>query len=151
MPPKPRSVIDRFAEKIALTDSGCVEWIAGANENGYGVFFISKTPRRKSVKAHRWSYEHHVGAIPDTLVLDHLCRNPACVNPEHLEPVSQAENIMRGASPSAIHAALTHCPSGHPYSGPNLYVDPSGSRHCRECKRARDRRYWHARKDQVGD
>lgn len=137
---KARPPIDRFAEKIALTDSGCIEWIAGTNEHGYGIFFISKSPRRRFVRAHRWSYEYHVGAIPDGLVLDHLCRNPPCVNPAHLEPVTSGENVLRGESPSARHKALTHCPASHPYSGANLYIDPAGSRHCRECKRARDRR-----------
>jgi len=140
MPTKPRPALDRFAEKIALTDVGCIEWIAGTNEAGYGIFFVSKSPRRKFVRAHRWSYEYHIGPIPAGLVLDHLCRNRACVNPAHLEPVTERENILRGVSPSARHKALTHCPSGHPYSGPNLYVDPVGSRHCRECKRVRDRR-----------
>lgn len=138
--PKARPAIDRFAEKIALTDTGCIEWIAGTNGVGYGSFH----PRplwgdNPKVYAHRWSYEHLVGPIPEGLHLDHLCRNPLCVNPEHLEPVTVAVNVLRGVSSPARNARKTHCLAGHPLGGSNLYVTPStGYRKCRECSRRRD-------------
>lgn len=141
MPVKPRPAVDRFAEYVALAPSGCLQWLGGVTETGYGVFFVAKTPRKKFARAHRWSYEYHVGPIPTGLVLDHLCRNRACVNPDHLEPVTQQVNVLRGESPSATNAKTTHCPFGHPYGGQNLYVTPDGCRACRECKRQRDRRY----------
>jgi hypothetical protein len=133
-----RPAIDRFAEKIALTDSGCIEWIGGLNGVGYGQFFRGRLSHGDTGKtyAHRWSYEHHVGPIPEGLHLDHLCRNRACVNPDHLEPVTVRENLLRGEGVSAACAKKTHCPKGHPYSGDNLYTHPTKNmRRCRECAR----------------
>lgn len=148
-----RPAIERFAEKIALVDSGCIEWIGGLNGVGYGQFYVGRNANPNTGKgyAHRWSFEHHVGPIPEGMHLDHLCRNRACVNPEHLEPVTIRENILRGVSRAAEHATKTHCPAGHPYEGSNLYVYPtSGIRRCRECGRlqsaARYRRAAQARR-----
>jgi hypothetical protein len=81
--------------------------------------------------AHRLSYEHHVGPIPDGLQIDHTCRNRKCVNPEHLEPVTNAENTTRQ---DHAERRKTHCPKGHPYDEANTYVDPSGARRCRACR-----------------
>lgn len=130
--------VDRFAEKVALNDDGCIVWIGGTNGVGYGQFYRGKKFRGDTGKAyaHRWSYEYHVGPIPDGLFIDHLCRNPACVNPDHLEPVTNRENLLRGETTTAAHAAKTHCPAGHEYAGRNLYVHPTrGYRVCRECGR----------------
>lgn len=135
-----RPALDRFAEKVALADSGCIEWLGGLNGVGYGQFYVGRTSLEQTGKtyAHRWSYEYHVGPIPEGLHIDHLCRNPLCVNPEHLEPVTPRENMLRGNAPAALHAKKTHCPAGHPYSGDNLYVHPTlGQRVCRTCGRIR--------------
>lgn len=125
--------LDRYADKIALTESGCVEWIASINGSGYGTFGAGGG---RTVMAHRWSYEYHVGPISDGLDLDHLCRNRKCVNPAHLEPVTTRTNLLRGVGVGCANAKKTHCPKGHPYSGDNLYVPPGRSnRACRSCRR----------------
>ena len=134
-----RYALARFAEKIALTDSGCIEWIASLNSTGYGTFAAGDNT---TVMAHRWSYEHHAGPIPNGHDLDHLCRNRRCVNPDHLEPVTTSTNLLRGVDVGQANTAKTHCPIGHPYSGDNLYVPPSrpNNRMCRACRRDHKRR-----------
>lgn len=146
-----RPAIDRFIEKIEFAENGCIEWTAGTNGVGYGSFYRG----RRSVEdngrtyAHRWSYEYFIEPIPEGMHLDHLCRNPKCVNPRHLEPVTCRENLLRGEGPSAVHAVKTHCPAGHPYSGDNLYVHPvKGQRYCRTCGRLRARAKYRRLRDQ---
>lgn len=122
----------------------CWEWTGAVTPSGYGriTHRKRKTGFRVEFYAHRISYELHRGAIPEGLVIDHLCRNRKCVNPEHLEPVSNRENILRGTSPAAKAAAASQCRFGHPYSGANLYVARNGSRACRKCIRRQQRAAW---------
>jgi hypothetical protein len=107
----------------------CWLWL-GTKSRGYGTFYHDR--HAHSVVAHRWAYEYLCGPIGDGLQLDHLCRNPSCVNPDHLEPVTGAENIRR-----AYPTKKTHCPSGHKYEGRNLYIDKRGYRRCRSCNNIR--------------
>ena len=87
----------------------------------------------KDHRAHRWMYEQLVGPIPDELTLDHLCFVRSCVNPAHLEPVTNVENSMRGNSPWARNARKTHCKRGHPFDEKNTFVRKTGARACRAC------------------
>ena len=127
---------DRFWPKVDASGP-CWEWIAHKNNHGYGQVGLGAGTRKLGM-AHRVAWELLVGPIPEGLELDHLCRNPACVNPDHLEPVTHKENMRRAPwDAPAKRRATTHCPSGHPYSGENLYINPKGSRECRACRKAR--------------
>lgn len=133
---RPRTASNvRFEEKYTPEPmSGCWIWTAYVDRLGYGKFYVGT----KSVNAHRWSYEYHVGPIPAGLVLDHLCRNTSCVNPNHLEAVTQKVNTLRGLSPSAMHAVKTHCIAGHEFNAENTYKSPRG-RVCKQCRRKVDK------------
>lgn len=138
--PKAKPVSERFAKKVTPGPNGCIEWIAGTNGVGYGLFHPYTTTGNSKVYAHRWSYEQRFGPIPEGLHLDHLCRNTICVNPDHLEAVTASVNVLRGVSVPANNSRKTECKRGHPLSGSNLIVRPaSGYRQCRECCRERDR------------
>lgn len=110
----------------------CWLWTSTITGAGYGLIGVDGKRRY----AHRISYELLVGPIPQGLELDHLCRTTACVNPDHLEPVTHRENIRRSKP-----ATKTHCVHGHLYDEENTYLDRRGCRFCRECKRASDARY----------
>jgi hypothetical protein len=113
---------------------GCWQWNGYVADDGYGRLRADT----RMVLAHRWVYEERRGAIPADLELDHLCRNRSCVNPDHLEPVVTAVNVLRGESLPAQNARKTHCVRGHAFVGDNLYVSPRGWRYCRACNRIRD-------------
>lgn len=135
-PPVP--VIDRFLAQTSPSRSGCTLWTGVLDADGYGQITVGG----RTVRAHRWSYEHHVGPIPNGLVIDHLCRVRECVNPDHMEPVTPRENTLRGISPIAMNAAKTTCKNGHPLVGRNL-VEVPGGRACRTCRVEATRR-WRA-------
>ncbi len=107
----------------------CWEW-TGANTAGYGVY--GRGPQKL---VHRMSYELHIGPIPAGLQIDHLCRNRCCLNPDHLEVVTGAENLRRSLGPTGLNAQKTHCKRGHPFDEGNTRIGKDGSRNCRTCVR----------------
>ncbi len=121
-------------------NSGCWLWTGALNSCGYGSFRDGPTRVAPVRGAHVVSYEIYIGPVPDGLQLDHLCRVRSCVNPYHLEPVTQAENMRRGVATqrsAEVQRNKTHCPYGHEYAGANLYVFPDGKhRGCRACHAA---------------
>lgn len=135
-------VMERFYRNTESCGD-CIVWVGKRSKGGYGQFRIGKRGvDRKMAYAHRWVYEHINGPVPCSLDLDHLCRNRACVNVEHLEPVSRKENIRRSPLPhngATFQKSKTHCPSGHPYDESNTLYD-SGARRCRTCRNARQRK-----------
>lgn len=128
-----------FWAKVEKTGS-CWLWTASRTGRGYGEFWIGR--RAKKVAAHRYSYESFKGPIPKGLVIDHLCRVRSCVRPDHLEAVSNKENVLRGVGPSAVHAVKTECKNGHLYNEKNT-IKLAKQRRCRICHRASvKKRYW---------
>lgn len=114
-------------------ETGCWVWQGTRTRLGQGYGTIRVGDGKQL--AHRVSYELFVGPIPEGLVMDHFhCERVDCVNPNHVRPVTQRENVLRSETVTALHLAKTHCPRGHEYSGSNLIVDRRGQRDCRECR-----------------
>lgn len=134
-----KPVEERIWAKVEVHPLGCWSW-TGSTSNGYGS--IRDTEGRQRV-VHRVAYEVWVGPIPHGLELDHLCRNRACVNPAHLEPVTHFVNAMRGGAGETKRR--THCLHGHAMTPDNIYID-QGKRRCRECILAKNRRAREKRK-----
>jgi len=126
-----------FAIEDRGHDTPCWVWQGATHSGGYGSV---RRPGGPVESTHRVLYKETVGVIPAGLHLDHLCRVRACCNPDHLEPVTPRENILRGVGQGALHAAKTHCLRGHPFSGDNLFYARAGGRLCRKCDQIREAR-----------
>lgn len=130
----------RFWNKVTLRQFGCYEW-RGKSREGYGRFYLNK----RYVPAHRFACENIKGPVPADRVLDHLCRNPICVNPDHLEIVTWTENMLRGISPAAQNKRKTICKRGHPLTPDNLnprILALDGRRSCLQCEKIRKQEYY---------
>lgn len=145
---------ERFWKKVIIKDCGysspCWHWTGSLNNNGYASFRIK--PHKTS--GHRAVYLQMVGEIKEGLVIDHMCRNRACMNPTHLQAVTQKQNLSTAiglgekgmvylAKINEIHKAKTHCPQGHKYTDANTYWEERGtfkSRHCKTCRDANVRK-----------
>ena len=125
---------------IPEPNTGCWLWMRACHKKtGYGV-----TSRNRL--SHRVAYQMWRGQIPDGLSIDHLCRTRSCVNPDHLEVVTDRENILRGVSPSANNARKTHCCNGHEFNQANVRLTSDG-KECRTCRMEITARYRMAHRD----
>lgn len=129
-------------KRRVVTEAGC--WVfanPAKSTNGYQQISIGNENGRAVLRyVHRVAYQHLVGPVPEGLQLDHLCRNRGCFNPEHLEPVTAQENILRSV------AHITHCPQGHEYTTENT-GRTGNRRYCRECKRKKALARYYASKE----
>jgi len=138
---RPQSTLSERLLSRVVCDLSTRCWLSRrSNASGYRQMSVGNRMRY----VHRIAYEVFVGPIQPGAVLDHLCRNPACCNPAHLEAVSHKTNCLRGVGFVATNATKTHCPKGHPYDDTNTYIRPSGWRECRECQRQGLKRRRHS-------
>lgn len=135
------TTLDRFMDKFVMLPDGCWEWKA-ALMFGYGIFCV----KNGGTRAHRYSYELFKSEIPKGLQIDHLCRNKACINPEHLEAVTGRENTQRH------HNLRTHCKNGHEVNQKNTYFAPykhGFQRICRPCRSTLNKARWLRHKEKI--
>ena len=128
------SPTDRFNSSYKVVND-CFVWQKYLDKDGYGTFYFKK----KSRKAHRFSYYITHGDIPTGMMIDHICRNRACVNPEHLRLVTPQQNTLENSkSIGAINKAKTHCKLGHPLNKINGVKKPQ--RYCSICENEKSKR-----------
>lgn len=135
--------LQRFFVKFVIQDDGCWIWRSSPHPRSYGYFYVDS--ERRSQLAHRVSYEHFRGPIPDGLQIDHLCRMGGCVNPDHMEVVTNRENTLRGTA-GQHYSLRTHCKAGHPFDAENTILRSDAGRRCRACRTEYDRKKWQERK-----
>jgi hypothetical protein len=134
---KPKTPVEiRFPRHVVTDISGCHLWTAYTMKNGYATFWDGESKKL----VHRIAYTLYVGLIPEGMTIDHTCRVRHCVNPEHLEAVTQRENNARGDSWAAISNRIGKCIAGHDFDAANTRTI-KGKRHCRKCDARRQREY----------
>ena len=143
-------VIERLLAKVHEDANGCWVWTGSLSPEGYGSISLGRRDQGRAMN-HRYTYEFFRDEIPDGLHLDHLCRNRACCNPWHLEPVTCRVNVLRGDARfnGAHNRDKTHCVNGHEFTPENTAFGRDGYRRCRMCTNARSLARYHAAKEMV--
>lgn len=128
-------VDQRFWSKVEKTED-CWIWTAHKSGDGYGIFNWDN----KTYRSHRAAFYLTHGHWP--LICRHMCDNPSCVRPDHLQDGMAKDNAMdRSKRNRHWQQKKTHCPAGHLLSGENVYLSPKGYRNCRTCRREASRRH----------
>lgn len=142
-----KRIFDRLWKHV-IQEGDCWVWQGACHRQGYGII----SANNRCIYVYKLVYKLTRGPIPTGKVLDHLCRNPPCCSPAHLEVVTPGINVLRGMAPSALNAQKTHCLRGHPFDEKNTILRPDskrrkGGRQCRTCTNESRLRRWHAAKD----
>lgn len=140
--------IERFLALIKINpETGCWDWQGSKGSKGYGQFILEGRRDRKRVRIapYKFIWEYFNGPMAEGLEPDHTCNNRSCCNPEHVEPVTHAENLRRAVERRRLEGRTinypqkprpTHCPKGHEYTPENGIVTKKGTVYCRICNRA---------------
>ena len=140
-----KTVQERLTANRNKASDGCWVWLGFKDRFGYGIMWANGGPKR----VHRLAYELWRKKIRKRMTIDHLCRNRACFNPNHLEEVSISENVMRGLGACALNSKKTSCKRGHELKRSNVYKTPKGGRGCRRCRRDYTRNYMRVRRAAI--
>jgi hypothetical protein len=139
--------LERLLRRCQVSGSGCWIWVGSGNGVGYGKIWHEG----RLEYTHRAAYQILVGPIPAGYQIDHLCRNPSCFNPVHLEAVTPRENTLRAPGPASSKAAQTHCTHGHEFTQENTARRPNGTRRCRECNKIKCRERSARRRGDISE
>lgn len=129
-----------------IPETGCWIWMGGISQKGYARASYDG----RDIYLHRWLYQQIYGDVGE-LTMDHLCRVRCCINPAHLEPVTNIENVLRGFGEPAKNRRKTHCKHGHPFDEENTRKQrpetKEKTRVCKTCARLLSNKIYHQRKN----
>lgn len=132
----------RYRRSQAPAPSGCIEWTACLDRDGYGVFQVKDRGRVTLLAAHRVAFVLEHGQVPEGMTIDHKCENRKCVNGKHLQALTRTDNTRKSSkNPAVLNSRKTHCLAGHEFDWSNTYIDPAGGRQCRKCRVRRSAKY----------
>ena len=135
----------KILPRCLVDENGCWIWTGALSSTGYGAVRWEG----RIWNTHRLLYIDLVGEVPKELTMDHLCRNRACCNPQHLEPVTQRVNILRGRGVTAENIAKDACVHGHRFTVEITIIEKTGGRHCKTCREKHIKAWRERNRDRV--